>query len=444
MKLLKTTFILAALAIAGTAFGQGNDCQGKFGQDSATDVKNISMFNQYLQQKDYAAAFPYWKYLISNIPCYSKHITYYGPTIVKYKMRELRKENEEEYEARKEGLIDSVMLSYDLRSKFWGSEGYVLGRKANDWANLRPNDRKAAIEMFEKSIEMEGKKTDDLIPMYYLDAAIDEHKRDRYTLDSLYILYFRMQELVDYNLKNNAKAKDDWIRTDTTMARMMKPYLTCEKIIEYFKPKTDSEPTEELLLKVSGLLEAGECTKEEYYNEVAIKLYKMNPSSQAALAIARSFHSKREMNSAKEYYLKGVDGMDNANEKAEVFFTIARITFDNGDCVGAKNYAEKALAANPNHGNAHLIIANCYAKALTSCSADGIDGRSVFWPAVDRAYKAKSVDPSVEEKANEMISKFSANFPEKGDAFFKGFTKNEGEAYTVPCLGVSTTVRYKN
>lgn len=133
-----------------------------------------------------------------------------------------------------------------------------------------------------------------------------------------------------------------------------------------------------------------------------------------------------------------------STEKAEVYFEVANIEYNNGNCSGAKKYAESALAANPNHGSSHLIIAFCYASSTGSCTGDKIDGRSAYWAAVDRAYKAKSVDPSVTEKANEMINKYSAGFVTKADAFFKGFTYEEGASYTVPCLGVSTTVRYKN
>lgn len=443
MKHLRSLVAAIAMMIAMSGFAQSVECEGKFGKDSITEVKNISMFNQYIQQKDYAAAFPYWKYLIENIPCYSKYITFYGPTIVKFKMKELKAENDASYEARKDGLIDTILWSYDMRIKYFGSEGLVLGKKANDMAKLRPNERQKAIRVFEQSILLEGKKTDDLVPMYYMDALIDELKKEAYSLDSLYIVYFEMQEIISHNLQANPKNYNDWVRTDTTLNKMMKPYLTCEKITEYFKPITDSIPTQELLNKVSKLLNNAKCTESDYFGEIAIALYKFNPTPEAALDIAKSYHGKQQYNKAKEYYLKSVDGMTDPIKKGDVYFAIANIEYNDGDCSGARKYAESALASNPSHGNAHLIIAYCIAKSSGSCTADMIDGRSVFWAAVDRAVKAKTVDPSVTDKANEMISAYASNFVAKEDAFFKGFTVAEGGSYTVPCLGISTTVRYK-
>ena len=444
MKSLKSGLLLIIFSMATMAFGQDSDCKGKLGKDSALDVRNISMFNQYITQKDYTSAFPYWNYLLNNIPCYSKHITYYGPTIVKYKMKELRDENDSIYQLRKDGLIDTVFLSYHLRIKFWGQEGYVLGKLANEMANLRPNDRKSAIDTFARSFEMEGNSSNELFPLYYLDAVLDEHRKDRYSLDSLYDLYFKLQEVVEYNLVNDAKNKDSWVRTDTTMAKMIQPFLTCEKITEFYKPLTDSIPSSELYNKVATLLSKANCTQSEYFSEVAIALYKIKPSSDAAINIAKSFHAKSEFGKAKDYYLKGVDGIKDNIEKSNVYFSVANIEYSNGNCVTAKTYAQSALDANPNHGNAHLIIAYCYAKSSGSATADLIDGRSVFWAAVDRAFKAKTVDPSVAEKANQMITSYSSSFVTKEDAFFKGFTVPEGGSYTVPGLGITTTVRYKN
>jgi len=444
IKSLKSSLLLIIVSMASLAFGQQGDCKGKFGKDSAMDVRNISMFNQYIQQKDYTSAFPYWNYLLNNIPCYSKHITYYGPTIIKYKMKELRDENDSLYQLRKDGLIDTVFLSYQLRIKFWGQEGYVLGKLANEMASLRPNDRKSAIDTFAKSFEMEGNNSDDLFPLYYLDAVIDEHRKDRYSLDSLYDLYFKLQKVVDYNLENNEKKKDDWVRTDTTLAKMIQPFLTCENVTNYYKPLTDSLPSPELYTKVASMLAKAGCLQSEYFSEIAIELYKIKPSSEAAINIAKSFHAKSEFRKAKEYYIKGVDGIKDNIEKSNVYFSVANIEYSNGNCVSAKNYAQNALEANPNHGNAHLIIAYCYAKSSGSATADLIDGRSVFWAAVDRAIKAKTVDPSVAEKANQMIASYSSSFVTKEDAFFKGFTVPEGGSYTVPGLGIPTTVRYKN
>ena len=108
----------------------------------------------------------------------------------------------------------------------------------------------------------------------------------------------------------------------------------------------------------------------------------------------------------------------------------------------SRNYARKALEINPNMGKAYIIIGDAYASSSASCTEDKLGGKSVFWAAVDKYYKAKQVDPSVAETANEKINKFSSYFPDQETAFFNGI--NDGTSFSVGCwIGESTTVRTK-
>ncbi len=114
-----------------------------------------------------------------------------------------------------------------------------------------------------------------------------------------------------------------------------------------------------------------------------------------------------------------VDGVTDTAAKEEVYQTMSNLEYASGNISAAKNYANKVLAINPNNGAAHLIIASSYAKSASSCTADGIDGASVYWAAVDRAVKAKTVDPSVTEQANKFIAVYSAYFVKGEQAFFQ-------------------------
>ncbi|MFT4521882.1 MAG: tetratricopeptide (TPR) repeat protein [Bacteroidia bacterium] len=445
-KILGTALVsLFMVFVSGSAIAQtGSDCAGKFGTDSIMDRKNISMFNQYIQSRDFADAYDYWQYLFNNIPCYTRHITYNGPIIVKYKMKDLKDQNDSIYQVRKEGLIDSVLLCYDYRIRFWGQRGYVLGKWANDLAKLRPTERPAALEMFAESVDLEGNKTDDLVPMYYLDAAIDEHKRDGYTLDSLFQLYFQMRNIIDYNLTNNVKQKNDWVRTDTIVEKMMRAYLTPEALEQFYKPKIEASPKDaQLLMKVQELLIRSGGEKTDFGFDIAVKMYALNPSSSAAISIGKSHFARGETDKAFEYFKKGAADIADPIEKGKIYTAMANIRYKAGSTNEAKALAQQAVEADPNNGSAHYLIAIAYGSSASACTADGIDGRSVFWAAVDRAVKAKTVDPSVTDKANELINRFSAQFVTKEDAFFKNFTAAEGSSFTVPCLGVTTTVRYK-
>ena len=66
--------------------------------------------------------------------------------------------------------------------------------------------------------------------------------------------------------------------------------------------------------------------------------------------------------------------------------------------------------------------------------------KCTYFAAIDKLQKAKSVDPSVTEKANELISTYSRYTPKDEDLFFIGIKK--GDAVTIGgWIGETTTVR---
>lgn len=439
-------FALMLLFIGSSSYAQ-HPCENKYGKDSVETVRNLSLFNQYYQMKKYAEAYPYWQYLFENAPCLNQRITVNGYVIVKSKMKELQKSDKEAFNARVEGLIDTVLMSHMMRIYYWGEEGYVLGKYANDLSDLRPAQRDSALYYFAKSFRLEGMKSDDRFPMYYMEAAVKQVQAEKLGQDSLYSIYFSMMDVIEHNLKNakNEKAVKEWETSSEVVNKLMGPYLQGEKLQAYFQPIIAANPTDLALLKrASNLMTLAGYEKGDFYVEVAEKIYELEPTSESALAIANSRYAKKKFDKAITYFEKAVKDIPAGEAKGDVYLKMANIMYEQGKYSTAKNYASLSIENKPQNGEAYLIIAQYYANNASACSADNLDGRSVFWAAVDKCVLAKSADPSVEDRANKLIAAYAAAFPKKEDAFFKGFTQDEGTSFTVPCLGVSTTVRYKN
>jgi tetratricopeptide (TPR) repeat protein len=444
MTAIKNIILATVMSFTATfALGQENWDGHKYGTDTVKAQKSEAMFNQYFKARDYQSVYPYWEYLFNNAPVVSKRITFNGAFIAKKYLIHLSKTDSAAYEQRKDGLIDTILLAYDMRIKYWGQRDIVLAKKAADMFSLRPMLRDSALGMFNESVKNLGYKTEYKTPLYYLKSAITENKRDKYSADSLLDLYFELQDIIDYNLKIEGKAQKKWVACDTLVAKMMRPYFTCEKLEEFFKPKTDTSATDiALLKKVTNLLDIAKCNNSAYALDIAVKVYKLEPSSDAAISIAKTYKGIGNGPEALKWYNKGIDGVMDTTKKADIYQTMASLEYAAGNVSKATSYAKKVLAINPNNGAAHLIIASGYAKSKDACKSDGIDGKSVYWAAVDRAVKAKSVDPSVAEQANKFINVYSAYFIKGEQAFFKNFPVQEGGTYTVPCLGVSTIVRF--
>lgn len=419
-----------------------NICDNKYGEDSVLTVKNLSLFNQYFQTKKYVEAFPYFYYLLTHAPCVSKNITYNGPVIIKKALML------EEYKPRFEGLVDTIMLCHQLRIQFYGKEGYVKGKWANDMAKLQPPKRQEALDMFRESIALEGNKTNYNVPTWYMQAATKELKYKRLELDSVIAIYDQMNGIVQYNLKANeanAKKLAKWNKAEENITALITPWLDCDKLIEVKKPQIEANPDDvDEMKKLLALLERGKCADKDYYLELSEKIAEKEPSAAAYLSLAKAFKAKDKDAKARTYYEKALEtGIEDANEKSEAYYNLGVFALSNGQFSASRTYARKALEANAEMGKAYLLIGDAYASSSASCKDDKLNGKSVFWAAVDKYYRAKSVDPSLAETADKKIAKYSAYFPDKETAFFLGL--NNGDAYTVGCwIGEATTIRTTN
>lgn len=91
----------------------------------------------------------------------------------------------------------------------------------------------------------------------------------------------------------------------------------------------------------------------------------------------------------------------------------------------------------------HYILVNVLAQlyaASPNWSDEGALNKCTYFAAIDKLQRAKSVDPSVAEKANELIRTYSAYVPKDEDLFFLGLKK--GNSVTIGgWIGETTTIR---
>lgn len=447
MNIKKLIVLFGFLAIAGLSVAQddtdqddvsmdqdSSPCDNKFGVDSTLTLENVSMFNQHFQAKEFVEAFPYWYYLYNNAPCYNKRITYNGPLILKKAMQDSL------YKDRMDGLIDTVFLCYQKRIELFGGEAEVKALWANDLGKLRPAQRLEAIDMFFESVTELGNKSSYSTPLNFVYMGIKAYKKKQLSLDSVFIIYDMVLPIIDHNVAIEGKYQAKWQKTEETVTKLMLPYLDCEQIIKLKQPKFVSNMNNEAYLRSSlKLLEKGGCESEEFYMQLSEQLYLISPDPMSAVGIAKAAIGKENYGKALSYYELAIDSLE-GDAKYNAYIQMGNLCIATKKFSTARVYANKALAMNENSGDAYIIIGDSYAASMSSCSGSKLGGREVYWAAVDKYYKAKQVDPSVEERATEKIVKYSKYFPTKEDVFFLGL--NPGQSYSVGCwINEGTTVR---
>jgi hypothetical protein len=101
--------------------------------------------------------------------------------------------------------------------------------------------------------------------------------------------------------------------------------------------------------------------------------------------------------------------------------------------------AQEASRLQPSWGKPIVFIGDLYAASYNMCGS-GIEAQSVYWAAVDKYQRARSVDASVAEECKNKIERYSAYFPKTEILFFSSI--NKGASYNVGCwINETTTVR---
>ncbi len=184
------------------------------------------------------------------------------------------------------------------------------------------------------------------------------------------------------------------------------------------------------------------CEDSEVRFKVAETLYKIEPSADAAYSIARAYLKRKDLNGAKEYYTKAVELESDPTNKAKYLYQFGLILFSQGELVAAKSKANQAISLNGSYGDPYILLGKIYGASSKNFGGNDFEHKTVFWAAVDKFAKAKQVDPSVTNEANELIASYSAYFPAQEELFFQGL--KAGDNYFVgDWIGETTTIRVK-
>jgi tetratricopeptide (TPR) repeat protein len=450
-KAMKTTMririaLLPLLMILGVGSLQAQECDPQVWEpmDEEKEEKctgKLSVFHSDVKQKNYNGALPHWRYYFCNCPKEDngqKWVYIDGAKIMVAKI----KENKGDKEVAK-AYYDTLMMIYDNWIINYGEEGKVTGYKGlytYAYQNGTLDGLDQARQYFEKSMELEGEKSTYQTVTYYMSVVqkLTKYKR----LDTTYWVekYFSTSEIIDANLGDSGKYFDKWQKTREDIDNMMAPVLTCDQLIPMYEKKMTENPTKEDLAKMVIFMERKNCTESETYEKAASMLCNIEPSATCKAALGKIKYGKGDYSGAVALFKEALELQEDAKEDAKYHLSIADCYVKMGSTSAALSSTNAAIANDPSFGRAYMLRGSIYATKAKDCK-DDFDSKACYWVVVDQFTRAKSVDPSLSETCNSRIASYSKYFPAKQEIFFK--TYEVGQAYTVKCLGVSTTIRAK-
>jgi len=420
------------------------DTDPRYGEDSVQCVRNWSLYAEYFRQRNYEMAYEPWQYMFESCPKATINIYIHGATMLRYF------HNETDDPERKDALVDSLMMLYDQRIEMFGERGRVLGRKAADLYQFRPNDVQKLFDLTEESIEIEGMNAGADVLLINFQSTIRLVEAGVKEMDAILERYERNSEIIEYNLEYNPEDERFYRPAMNNIEAMFEPYATCENIIHLYQPRFEESPEDtELLKEIVNLLDGAGCRDEEFYYEVNHQLYQLEPTGDLAFLMGRLERERENYSQAVDYLQEAVDMYREEDEEANrsqifrSYWQMAEITYRRLENMPrARRYAREANNVEPNDGRPLILIGEMYAASAEDCGDDEFTEQTAFWVAVDKFERAASVaeDPSVEERARELARTYRQYFPDRELIFFHGY--DTGDTYRVECwINRDTTVR---
>ena len=452
MKMKVGFFLVLSLIIPFSASLEAQESKGsKYGADSVKCIENNSLYFEFYKQwkasnfenASWKDAITPWRWVLLNCPQSTINIFLHGEGLMGALI------TNESDKTLKDKYIDTLMMVYDQRIQYYGKEGFVLGKKGVDLYKYRPESYEDVYSILKNSISLEGNASGGPALIYYFRAAEKMVKAEKAEKAVLVDIYDIASDIIDFNLKecqakNDTKNIANWENVKTNIELSFEPYATCEDLISIYTIKINNTPDNiELLKKITKILDKKDCTDSELFFKASENLHNLEPTANSAELMGKMYIKKEDYNKAVTYLQQSITLFEDNNDKADAYYLLANVYFQIKQYSNARAQCYEVLKVRPNDGKAYILIGDLYAVSAKDCGDNDLTDKVAYWAAVDKYYKAKSVDPSVEELATTKINTFSRYFPATERGFF--YDLKAGDTYTVGCwINETTTVRFSD
>lgn len=436
------TFVAAMLLMGGATgvYAQTENCN-----------KNTSISSEAVKTGNFKDAYEPCMAVLKDCPT----LRYFNYTnamkILRAFMDEIKDKNSADYQK----YFNELMGVYDQEIKYLPdfnrtrknklNPAKELGKKAIDYIKYAPNmDNNQAYTWLKEAAEGTAADPDGAILHHFLDASMKKVKGDAAHTDQFFQDYIDASKYADDAIAAETDEKKKGVLTqikDNLVAMFINSGVAdCESLQNIYGPRVEENKTDSVFLKKAvNILKMMGCRECEAYFNASDYLYKINPSADAAVGVAMMQYKKGNFDAAVKYFDEALSMETDNAKKAEMAYATSAALFSAKKLGQAKSYCLKAISFKEDYGEAYILLAQMYASnphwndeaALNKC---------VYFVAIDKLQRAKSVDPSVTEKANELISTYSRYTPQAKDLFMLGY--KAGDRISIGgWIGESTTIR---
>lgn len=406
-------------------------------EEREQNILNSNFLKEEVRNKNFNAAAGYYQKLVEACPKAQASLHQYGVTIYRNKIARAKTL------AEKNAMVDSLMIVYDTRLKYFGDHptqgaAYILDVKARDVLNFKKNDRAAIRDAFRAAIEAGGEKTNpETVVVYFTNLCEDYKNTDEVLPEEVIAEYDRLTPYVEAT--PDFKASFDTAFGTSGAA-------SCENLEKLFRTKLAATPDDEALLSQAVSLMARAHCDSDYYFELAEKYYVVKPSPDTAIYLATAFKNKGDYEKASKYLHASLATEEDPAERAKLYSQIAVVELVANNISAAATAAKHAMELAPEDGVPVFVLAQCYGISASRCG-DQFSRQAACWVAYDTMTKAVNLlenNAEYLDTAKKSQASFRSSFPSQEDCHMLDL--KPGDSYRVDCglaAGTVTTVRYR-
>lgn len=400
--------LILLLAIFTVEISVAQDCDGwNWPENKAKAEEKYALYTDAKKLGKYKLAAYHLRWILENAPDLNKS-TYINGAQIYESLAELEKDP-----VQKRIYQDSSLLMYDLRIKFCNEKPNVVNRKAfaaYQFFNDKGQEYPMLFDLFKTAFDLNGHNVWDnnLVAYMYITH---KHKKSGGDIsdEDVIDIYNKITEIIDFKLSQgkNGRIKKYKDNIDKLFAATID--LDCELVENILVPKLKENPEDlDLAKRIFGLALNAKCADSEFFIETAKRVHEKEPNYGMAWLIGNRCLANEEYSCAEKHFIQAIDLTEENDKIADLYYKLATISNQNGDYSGARDYALKAVQADPSRNDAYNLIGNLYMNSYNNCrqGEDKVKDRLVFLAAYEMYKKAgnqngmdnaKEQFPSVEE-----------------------------------------------
>lgn len=412
------------------------------GPDSLKSIQQYSLYREYFKQENYNEAMKFWPYVYKTAPGLHKYVIYNGISYYEDKM------DAAPAGPKKEELLDSLIMLYSHKMHCYGDE--VKNKSKIGWLlqTYRPSATDDIKKIYKDVIDKGGESAPYYTLLPFFQGLINDLDKDLISAEEVLEYKEVIQGIVDANAEDE-KYGELYL---SQMQQIDAIFDTNPKVIDLFdcnvmgpqlKAAYEENKNDKAWVKSTYFKMKKGCEEDPFTQQLFMQYITLEPSSQSMLYMYNKLVKAGDLNGANEYLEKAINLESDPVKKAQLIYRKANESYRASNYSEARKFAREAIALNPNYGKAYILIGKLYAGSGKLCGpGTGWESQKVIFPALDYFNKAKSVDDTVADEAQDLINKYWQYLPEKSELFMRG--DKVGASIFIGCwIQETSTIRAK-